>query len=91
METESILPLAELKGAMRIDHGDDDGDLTGLREAARKHVEAWCGPLDDFADGVPADIVRAMIVMVQHLYDAEETEAPFGFHDLIGPHRLRAF
>ncbi len=91
METESILPLAELKAAMRIEHDDDDDDLTGLREAARKHVEAWCGPLDAFAEGVPADIVRAMILMVQCLYHDADPEAPFGFHELIGPYRLRAF
>ncbi|MCS0494337.1 head-tail connector protein [Ancylobacter sp. MQZ15Z-1] len=100
MNTSDILPLADLKADLRIDFDDDDTLLGGKLEAARRHVEAWCGPLEDFADGVPADLIEAMKLLAGHLYENREatyagqgevTEVPFGFHDLIGPYRKWEF
>lgn len=98
-DTLDILPLADIKAHVRIDHDDEDADLTGLIETARGHVEAWCGPLDDFTDGVPPALVHAMKLYVGHLYENREAtlvgstgdETPLGFFDLIDAHRLRAY
>lgn len=97
-ETLNILPLDELKEHLRIDFEDDDNLLRDLVAAARGYVEGWCGPLDDFTDGVPAALVQAMRMYVAHLYANREaaaetslSEVPLGFFDLIDPHRLRAF
>lgn len=97
-DTLDILPLADLKEHLRVDFADDDNLLTGELEAARGYVEGWCGPLDDFTDGVPPALVQAMRIYVAHLYanreavaDTSLSEAPMGFFDLIDPHRLRAF
>ncbi|MFG1298139.1 head-tail connector protein, partial [Xanthobacter variabilis] len=78
---------------------DQDSELVRLIETARRFVEGWCGPLDDFADGVPAPLVHAMKLYATHLYENREAtlvgssgdEMPLGFFDLIDPHRLRAF
>lgn len=98
-DTLDILPLADLKEHLRVDLADDDNLLTGELEAARGYVEGWCGPLDDFTDGVPPALVQAMKMYVAHLYENREainvgnivSEIPMGFFDLIDPHRLRAF
>lgn len=97
-DTLDILPLADLKEHLRVDLADDDNLLTGELEAARGYVEGWCGPLDDFTDGVPPVLVQAMKMYVAHLFENREatgatslSEAPMGFFDLIDPHRLRAF
>ncbi|WP_238121753.1 MULTISPECIES: head-tail connector protein [unclassified Xanthobacter] len=98
-ETLDILPLADFKAHARLDHDDEDTDLVRLIETARGFVEGWCGPLDDFADGVPAPLVHAMKLYATHLYENREAtlvgssgdEMPLGFFDLIDPHRLRAF
>ncbi|MBN8914590.1 MAG: phage gp6-like head-tail connector protein [Rhizobiales bacterium] len=97
-DTLEILPLADLKEHLRLDFSDDDNLLAGELEAARGYVEGWCGPLDDFTDGVPPVLVQAMKMYVAHLFANREaagetslTEAPMGFFDLIDPHRLRAF
>lgn len=100
MNSESIVTLAALKKHLNITLADDDDVLASNREAARRHIEAWCGPLDDFEAGVPADLVEAMKMLAGHLYENREasfigqgsvTEVPFGFHDLIGPYRKWEF
>lgn len=100
MNSESIVTLAALKKHLNITLDDDDDVLASNREAARRHIEAWCGPLDDFGVEVPADLVEAMKMLAGHLYENREasfvgqgsvTEVPFGFHDLIGPYRKWEF
>lgn len=97
-DTLEILPLADLKAHLRVDFADEDALLAALLATARGYVECWCGPLDDFTDGVPPALVQAMRMYVAHLYANREaagetslSEAPMGFFDLIDPHRLRAF
>lgn len=96
--TSDILPLDDLKLHLRLTHDDEDTDLAALTETARGFVEGWCGPLDDFTEGVPAVLVHAMKLYAAHLYENREAtldgapaEVPLGFFDLIDPHRLRAF
>ena len=96
--TEQILSLSELKAHAVIDDDDNDIDLTAKREAARRHIEAYVGPLDDFPDEVPADIVEALKQLATHFYQTREaaqadalTEIPFGVIDLIGPYRKWEF
>lgn len=99
VDTVDIVSLADVKEYMRVDAHDDDVQILAMLETARGVVEGWCGPLDDFADGVPAVLVQAMKMLVAHFYKNREatlmegraTEMPFGFFDLIDPHRLRAF
>lgn len=95
--TLDILPLADLKAHLRIDHDDEDALFAHLIEASRGVVEGWCGPLDDFTDGVPEPLVHAMKLYAGHLYANREAvatdsagEVPLGFFDLIDPHRQRA-
>ncbi len=98
MSTDDILSLADLKAHAIIEHDDDDVDLGAKREAARRHIEAYVGSLDDFTDGVPADIVEAMKLLATHFYQTREaaqgdalSEIPFGVFDLIGPYRKWEF
>jgi uncharacterized phage protein (predicted DNA packaging) len=98
-DTLSIVPLADLKAHLRVEHNDEDDQLTGMLEAARGYVEAWCGPLDAFGSEIPAALVHALKMYVTHLYENREpvnignitSEIPLGFFDLIDPHRLREF
>lgn len=97
-DTADIVTLAALKAHVRVDSSDEDAGLSAMLEAARRHIEAWVGPLDDF-EAVPADIVEAMKQLAAHMYDNREVtisgtiidEIPVGFHDLIGPHRKWEF
>lgn len=96
-DTLDILPVADLKAHLRIDHDDEDASFSDLIETARGFVEGWCGPLDDFTDGVPAPLVHAMKLYAGNLYENREAtmagdlaEAPLGFFDMIDPFRLRA-
>lgn len=94
-----IVSLHDMKAHLRVEHSDDDAQILDALAAAQGVVESWCGPLDDFADGVPAALVQAMKMLVAHFYENREatlmegrgTEMLFGFFDLIDPHRLRAF
>lgn len=97
-ETADIVTLAALKAHLRVDDSFEDAGLTAMLEAARRHVEAWVGPLDDF-EVVPADIVEAMKQLAAHMYENREvtvtgtiiSEIKVGFYDLIGPHRKWEF
>lgn len=94
-----IVSLKDIKTLLRVDFGDDDLLLLGILETARGYVEGWCGPLDDFTDGVPPAIVHGLKMYAGHLYEHREAvsdggalaEAPMGFFDLIDPYRLREF
>lgn len=95
--TADIVTLAALKGHLRVDHADDDVGLTSMLEAARRHIEAYVGPLDEFEE-VPADIVEAMKQLASQFYDERGTATeearsviPFGVYDLIGPYRKWEF
>ena len=95
--TTEIVSLDDLKEHLQVDHDDDDGVLVSMLEAARRHIEAWVGPLDAFEE-VPADIVEALKRLASHFFEvrgAAGEEAlslvPFGVHDLIGPYRKWEF
>lgn len=98
--TSSILSIADACEHLNIEMDSGDNHvIEAAIEAARRHVEAWLGPLDDF-DPVPPDIVAALKLMVAHLYENREatsggqgsvTVVPFGLHDLIGPYRRWEF
>ncbi|MFG1481224.1 head-tail connector protein [Xanthobacter sp. V4C-4] len=97
-DTLDILPLADIKGHLRMtpDENEEDIAIAGMIETARGFVEGWCGPLNGFTDGVPAPLVHAMKLYVAHLHSNREatfdgtiSEAPLGFFDLIDPYRLR--
>lgn len=99
-DTIEIVPLAEMKDHLRIIEAEAyfDGDVTAKLEAARKHVEAYTGPLDAFEGGVPGDIKEALKLLAGHLFQNREASAidvpelmPLGFHDLIGPYRKWEF
>lgn len=97
-ETTTIVPLAALKAHLRIDSNDEDDGLEGMLEAARRHMEAWVGPLDGFEGGVPDDLKEAMKMHAALLYESREaalSEAshmvPLGYYDLIGPYRKWEF
>ncbi|WGD31882.1 head-tail connector protein [Ancylobacter sp. WKF20] len=96
-EATDIVPLADMKQHMRVDYDDDDGAITDMLDAARRHIEAWVGPLDDF-EAVPSDISEAMKKLVVHFYEVRNAAGedamsviPFGVHDLIGPYRKWEF
>lgn len=96
-ETADIVTLAALKAHLRVDDSFEDAGLTAMLEAARRHIEAWVGPLDDF-EAVPADIAEAMKQLAGHFYEARTAALddalsviPFGVHELIGPHRKWEF
>ena len=96
--TDSIVSLEALKRHVRVDDGDDDADLGAKLEAARRHIEAYVGSLDDFADDLPAEIVEAVKQLAAHFYatrEAAQEESlsviPFGVFDLIGPYRKWEF
>lgn len=96
--TDDIVSLDALKSHVRVDYGDDDADLGAKLEAARRHIEAYVGPLDDFENGVPAEIVEAVKQLAAHFYatrEAAQEESlsviPFGVFDLIGPYRKWEF
>ncbi|MFT0862575.1 head-tail connector protein [Ancylobacter sp. G4_0304] len=100
MNTSDLIPLADIKADLRIDTDDDDMLVSAKLEAARRHVEAWCGPLEAFTGSVPGDLVEAIRLLTGHLYNNREatyagqgevTEIPLGFHDLIGPYRKWEF
>nr|WP_246252543.1 head-tail connector protein [Ancylobacter pratisalsi] len=99
IETSEIVTLAELEAHLRVDDGEEDAGLSDMLEAARRHIEAWVGLLDDFEE-VPADLVEALKQLAGHFYENREatsdgqatlSEVPFGFHDLIGPYRRWEF
>lgn len=99
-ETTAIVSLAEMKEHLGITINVDDTLIPRLLETARRHMEKWCGPLDDFEEGVPDDLKGALKLLAGHLYENREasyigqgtvTEVPFGFHDLIGPYRQWEF
>lgn len=96
-ETSAIVTLAAMKAHLRVDDSFEDVGLAAMLEAARRHVEAWVGPLDDF-EVVPADVVEAMKMHAALLYESREaalSEAshmvPLGYYDLIGPYRKWEF
>lgn len=98
--TAGIVPLGEMKEHLGGTLDLDDALLGRLMETARKHIEQWCGPLDDFEDDVPEDLKGALKMLVGHLYENREasfigqgqvTEVPLGFYDLIGSYRKWAF
>jgi len=100
LSTEDIVSLADLKAHLNVTLDADDGVLTSKLQAARRHIEAWCGSLEDFEDGVPDDLKEAMKQLAGHLYESREatfigqgsvTEVPLGFHELIGPYRRWEF
>ncbi|MBS9477651.1 head-tail connector protein [Ancylobacter radicis] len=96
-ETTDIVALADMKQHLRVDYSDDDDAITDMLDAARRHIEAWVGPLDDF-EAVPSDISEAMKQLVAHFYEVRNAAGedvmsviPFGVHDLIGPYRKWEF
>ncbi|WP_454917287.1 head-tail connector protein [Xanthobacter sediminis] len=95
--TLDIVPLADLKAHLSVTTDADDGLLTAYMETARAFIEGWCGPLDDFEDGVPATLVHALKEYVRYLYDSRDPdkpalyEAPPAIFDLIQPHRQWSF
>ncbi|MDQ0347858.1 head-tail connector protein [Ancylobacter vacuolatus] len=100
MDTSDIVSLAEIKAHLNITDNDDDTLLTDALEAARRHVEAWCGSFDEIEGAAPQDLVEALKQLAGHFYENREatftgqgsvSEVPFGFHDLIGPHRKWEF
>ena len=99
VDTVAIVSLVDIKRQLRVDFVDDDELLVDKLEAARKHIEAWVGPLDDFEDGVPGDIMEAICQHAAHLYENREATTlgddaalvPLGYYDLIGPYRKWEF
>ena len=99
VDTVDIVSLHDIKQQLRVDFDDDDVMLIAKLEAARKHVEAWVGPLDDFDDGVPGDLKEALGQHAAHLYENREATTlgddaalvPLGYYDLIGPYRKWEF
>jgi len=98
-DTLDIVPLADVKAHLNVIGDGDDAMITGALEVARGFVEGWCGPLDDFTDGVPAVLTHAMKMYAGHLYENREatafagsgSEVPLGVFDLINPYRKWAF
>ena len=100
MDTGEIVSLNELKAHLNVTLDEDDWVLSVKLDAARQHIEAWCGPLDTFEGAVPHDLREALKQLAGHLYENREatfigqgavTEVPFGFHELIGPYRRWEF
>lgn len=96
-DTSDIVSLAAIKAHLRVDSSDEDAGLTVMLEAARRHIEAWVGPLDDF-EVVPADIGEAMKQLAAQFYEVREAAQvdalsviPFGVSELIGPYRKWEF
>lgn len=91
--TTDIVPLADLKAALNVTLDLDDAKLTAKLEAARDVMEAYVGPLDDFAsaEAVPAAVKEAMKLYAGNLYDADAAPVPEGFYALIGPYRAWEF
>ncbi|WAC25744.1 head-tail connector protein [Ancylobacter sp. SL191] len=97
-DTAEIVSLEDLKAHVVVEFDDDDVLLTAKLEAARSHIEAYVGPLDDFEGGVPEDVKEALRQLASHFYtrrEAAQAEAleiiPFGVTELIGPYRKWEF
>lgn len=100
MDTSDIVSLAEIKAHLGDTLDIDDTLLTGMLEAARRHIEAWCGPFDDIEGDVSPALCEALKQLAGHFYENREatfigqgsvSEVPFGFYDLIGPYRKWEF
>lgn len=97
---DDFVSIAAVKRHLNVTTDADDGVISNKMDAALRHIEAWCGPLADFANGVPADLIEALKQLAAHLYENREatfvgqggvSEVPFGFHDLIAPYRRWEF
>lgn len=86
--TGPLYSLAEVKEALRIDHGDDDVLIQSYMEAAEQAVLQYCNiamvPL-----GHEAEFKTAAILVVSQLYDnmSDADTLPHGARMLINPHR----
>lgn len=95
--TLEIVSLADLKAHLSVTTDADDALLTSYLETARGFVEGWCGPLDDFENGVPATLVHALKELVRYYFDSRDPdkpalyEAPPAVFELMQPHRQWSF
>ncbi|GLK76707.1 hypothetical protein GCM10008171_19610 [Methylopila jiangsuensis] len=100
-----VISLADMRAHLGLtdDFGaDDDVLIVNKVAAATAHVEAAAGlSFDDFetVDAVPADLKEAIRMLAAHLYENREASIvgvsasaiPFGFDDLVRPHRAEWF
>lgn len=96
-----IVTVESAKAHLNIERDDDreDAILSAKIDAAEAFVGRWLPtPLSEM-DSVPPDIREGVLLLVGHLYENREAtlvgesanELPFGFWELLGPHRAWSF
>lgn len=98
-----VVTLEEMKAHLGLtdDFGAaDDVLILNKIRAAAAHTERAAGvSFADFGDDVPEDLREAVRMLAAHLYENREASLvgvtasviPFGFDDLIRPHRTAWF
>lgn len=98
-----VVTLADMKAHLGLtaDFGTgDDPLIEGKIRAAVAHTERAAGvSFEDYGDDVPEDLREAVRLLAAHLYENREASLvgvtastiPFGFDDLIRPHRPEWF
>lgn len=96
-----MITTEQAKAHLNITTDSDDQLLSGMIQAAQKHVEAYCGikVADDYPDGAPADMQQATLMLCGHLYENREQgligvsfqSVEPGVYELLAPHRKWEF
>lgn len=98
-----VVTLADMKAHLGLtaDFGTaDDALITNKIRAAVAHTERAAGvSFDDLGGDVPEDLREAVRMLAAHLYENREASLvgvtastlPFGYDDLIRPHRSEWF
>lgn len=95
----SIITVEDAKAYLNITTDEDDSVIERLISAAESFTDRWIEtPLAELSEA-PDDLKQAVMMLVGHWYENRETslvgftssETPFGFWDLIGPHRAYSF